>query len=128
MTARERDSRLRLEIQRRREHLDALLRRLQAAGPLIAGSVYSRQRRCGKPGCRCVEGRLHADRVLAVRQAGRVAVRALDPIEDEPIEDGVAAWRGFRRDRRELGGACRELLEAVDRLGRARRRPPLGSR
>ena len=128
MTARERDSRLRLEILRRRDHIEGLLRRLQAPGPLIAGSVYSRKRRCGKPRCRCVKGQLHADRVLAIRRAGRVALRALDPIEDAPIEDGVAAWRGFRRERRELGSACRELLETVDRLGRARRREPSGLR
>jgi hypothetical protein len=128
MTARERGSRLRQEILRRRDRLDTLLQRLQATGPLIAGSVYDRKRRCGKPGCRCLEGRLHADRVLAIRRAGRTAVRALDPMEDEPIEDGVAAWRGFRRDRQELGSACRELLETVDRLGRARLRLPSGSR
>lgn len=124
MSARERESRQRLEIRRRQEHLGALLQRLQAPGTLIAGSVYVRKRRCGKPRCRCVRGYPHADRVLAVRRAQRVALRVLDPVEDVPIEDGVSAWRSFRRDRRELGGACRELIEAVDRLGRMRRVRP----
>lgn len=128
MTRRDRESRLRQEIRRRQEHLGALLQRLQAPGTLIAGSVYIRKRRCGKPRCRCVRGYPHTDRVLAVRRAQRVALRVLDPVEDAPIEDGVSAWRSFRRDRRELGCACRELIEAVDRLGRMRRVRPAGIR
>lgn len=55
-------------------------------------------------------------------------MRALDPIKGASIEDGVAAWRGFRRDRVELAGACRGLLQAVDRLGRRRRVQPAAIR
>ena len=128
MNRRERESRLRLEIHRRQEHLGALLNRLQAPGSLIPGSIYGRKRRCGKPRCRCVRGHLHTDRVLAVRRAGRVALRALDPVDDAPIEDGVAAWRSFRRCRGELMSACRDLVEAVDRLGRMRQVKPGGLR
>lgn len=128
MTARERESKQRLEIRRCQEHLGALLNRLQAPGVLVTGSVYVRKRRCGKARCRCVRGHPHTDRVLAVRCAGRVALRALDPIEGASIEDGVAAWRGFRRDRVELAGACRGLLQAVDRLGRMRRVQPAAIR
>lgn len=126
--SRERESRLRLEIRRRQEFLGAILSRLQGPQSLIAGSVYIRKRRCGKARCRCVRGHLHADRVLAVRRGQRVAVRILDPAEDAPIEDGVNAWRGFQRDRRELGNACRDLLEAVGRLGRMRQVSPGGLR
>ena len=120
MSAKERESKLRQEIRRRHDHLGALLQRLQAPGSLIAGSVYVRKRRCGKPRCRCVRGHLHADRVLAVRSGGRVTLRALDVAEDAAIEDGVRAWRSFRRDRLELSGACRDLMKAVDHLGRMR--------
>jgi len=120
VSLKERESKLRQEIRRRHDHLGALLQRLQAPGNLIAGSVYVRKRRCGKPRCRCVRGHLHADRVLAVRSGGRVTLRALDVAEDAAIEDGVRAWRSFRRDRRELGGACRGLMKSVDRLGRMR--------
>lgn len=128
MNPKDRVSTLRLEIRRRQEHLGTLLQWLQAPGALIAGSVYTRQRRCGKPRCRCVRGHPHKDRVLAIRRSGRVALRALDPIDDAPIEEGVAAWRMFRRHRRELTEACRGLIEAVDRLGRMRRAQPRGLR
>ena len=115
---------MRLEIRQRQEHLGAILDHLQGRGPMIQGSVYVRRRQCGKPRCRCVRGHPHTDRVLAFRHAGRVALRALDPIEDASIENGVAAWRSFRRERVELAGACRGLLQTVDRLGRMRRVPP----
>jgi len=131
MTPRERESKLRLEIRRRQEHLGALLNRLQAPGPLLAGSVYVRKRRCGKPRCRCVRSHPHRDRVLAIRCAGRVRVRGLDPTADAAVEQAVAAWHGFRRQRVELVAACRGLLMVVDRLaglraarvGGARARP-----
>lgn len=120
MTARERESKLRQDIRQRQEHLGVILSRLQAPGPLIPGSIYVRKRRCGKPRCRCTRGYPHMDRVLAVRRAGRVKLRTLDPADDAQIEEGVAAWRNFRRYRGELSSAYRGLLETVDRLGRMR--------
>ena len=116
MTARERGSRLRLEIHRRQEHLGALLKGLQGAGPMLRGSIYMRRRRCGKPRCRCVRGYPHRDRVLAIGRAGRVSVRGLDPIADAAVVEAVAAWHGFRRQRGELVVACRDLLRLVDHL------------
>lgn len=120
MNVRERESRLRLETLRRREHLVTVLGPLLGAERLIAGSIYSRRRRCGKPECRCVRGQLHEDRVLAVRRAGRVVVRCLDPVGDAATEEAVVAWRLFRHRRRDLAETCRALLQAVDRLGRSR--------
>lgn len=120
MNPRDRSSTLRLEICRRQEHLGALLNQLKGASPMIRGSVYARRRRCGKPRCRCVRGHPHRDRVLAIRCAGRVSVRGLDPAADAAIEEAVAAWHGFRRQRGELAAACRGLLRAVDRLAALR--------
>ena len=125
---RERESKLRLEILRRRECLGMLLGRLLGPGALIAGSIYSRRRRCGKPQCRCVEGQLHQDRVLAIRRAGVVVVRCLDPIGDAATEEAVVAWRLFRRQRHKLVEACQALVQAVDRLGRLRQAKPGGLR
>lgn len=120
----ERISNLRVGLHRQHEGLGLILNGLLSGGPLIEGSVYSRRRRCGKPRCRCVQGRLHQDRVLALRHAGRVVVRCLDPVEDGSIEEAVVAWRLFRRRRHELVEACRSLVQAVDRLGRLRQTKP----
>lgn len=120
MNLNERESNLRLIIRRHHEGLAAILGRLQGREPIIRGSVYTRRRRCGKLRCRCLRGHPHQDRVLAVRRAGRVSVRGLDPAADAAIEEGVAAWHGFRRQRGELAAACRGLLRAVDRLATLR--------
>ena len=116
MNLNERESSLRLVIQKHQEYLLATLVRLQGRDPMLRGSIYTRRRRCGKPRCRCLRGRLHKDRVLAVRDGGRLSVRGLDPVEDAEVEAAVAAWQGFRRQRSELSSACRSLLGTVDRL------------
>lgn len=120
MALNERESKLRLIIRQHHDGLAAILAGLQSREPIIRGSVYTRRRECGKPRCRCLRGQPHQDRVLAVRRAGRVSVRGLDPTADAAIEDGVAAWHGFRRQRGELAAACRGLLRAVDRLAELR--------
>ncbi len=116
MNTKDRTSMLRLEICRRQERLGALLNQLKGESPMIRGSVYARRRRCGKLNCRCVRGHPHRDRVLAIQHAGRMNVRSLDPTADAAVEQAVAAWHGFRRQRGELVAACRGLLLAVDRL------------
>ena len=116
MNPSDRASTLRLEICRRQERLCAILNQLKGASPMIRGSVYARRRQCGKPRCRCLRGHPHQDRVLAIRCAGRVSVRALDTTADTAVEEAVAAWHGFRRQRGELAAACRDLLRAVDHL------------
>lgn len=116
MNLSERESKLRLSIHQHYEGLATILGGLQGREPIIRGSVYTRRRQCGKPRCRCLQGHPHRDRVLAVRRAGRVSVRGLDPAADAAIEEAVMAWHGFRRQRGELAAACRGLLRAVDRL------------
>jgi hypothetical protein len=120
MNLNERESNLRLIIRRHHEGLAAIVAGLQSREPIIRGSIYTRRRQCGKPRCRCLRGHPHQDRVLAVRREGRVSVRGLDPAADAGLEDGVAAWHGFRRQRGELAAACRGLLRAVDRLAALR--------
>lgn len=128
MNARERESKLHLDIRRRQDNLGALINRLQSGGPMIRGSVYTRKRLCGQLRCRCVRGHPHQDRVLAVRRGGRVALRRLDPVGDAATEEAVLAWRRFRRYRAGLASACRGLIQAVDRLGQLRQTKTGGSR
>ena len=121
MNAKAQESNQRLEIRRRQDNLGALINRLQSGAPMIKGSIYTRERLCGKPQCRCVQGHRHRDRVLAIRCGGRVVIRKLDPAADAATGEAVLAWRLFRRYRIELARSCRGLIQAVDRLGRLRR-------
>ncbi len=128
MNTKELESKLHLDIRRRQDNLGALINRLQSGAPMIKGSIYIRKRLCGKPQCRCVRGQRHQDRVLAIRREGRVVIRRLEPAGDTATEEAVLAWRLFRRYRVELAGACRGLMQAVDRLGRLRQAKTGGSR
>ena len=55
----------RLLDQRRRA-----LRALPSLQEVVRGSVVARRLRCGKPGCRCARGQLHAATYLSVTFAG----------------------------------------------------------
>lgn len=93
-----------------------IVRLAQAAngsGPLARGSLYAYRRRCGKPGCRCARGALHAGRTFAVSEGGRTRVVALRGLDLAELEAGVRAWR---RTRAAMVAAFAELLRAVDRL------------
>lgn len=127
MNAKALESKLRLEIRRRQDNISVLTGRLQSGFPMIKGSIYIRERLCGKPQCRCVRGHRHRDRVLAIRRGGRVVLRKLDPAADAATGEAVLAWRLFRRYRIELACACRGLIAAVDRLGLLRRAKTGGS-
>lgn len=127
MKAKALESKLHLDIRRRQDSLGALVNRLQSGAPMIKGSIYIRERLCGKPQCRCVRGHRHRDRVLAIQRGGRVVIRKLDPAVDAATGEAVLAWRLFRRYRTELARSCRGLMEAVDRLGRLRQAKTGGS-
>ena len=99
MNAKAQESNQRLEIRRRQDNLGALINRLQSGAPMIKGSIYTRERLCGKPQCRCVQGHRHRDRVLAIRCGGRVVIRKLNPAADAATGEAVLAWRLFRRYR-----------------------------
>lgn len=127
MNAKAQESKLHLDIRQRQENLGALVGRLQSGAPMIKGSIYIRERLCGKPQCRCVQGHRHRDRVLAVRRGGRVVIRKLDTTADAATGEAVLAWRLFRRYRIELARSCRGLIAAVDRLGLLRQAKTGGS-
>ena len=127
MNAKAQESKQRLEIRRRQDNIGVLIGRLQSGAPMIKGSIYTRERLCGKPQCRCVRGHRHRDSVLAIRRGGRVVIRKLDPAVDTATGEAVLAWRLFRRYRIELARSCRGLIAAVDRLGRLRQAKTGGS-
>ena len=51
--------------------LRSALHRILSEGGLVHGSLISRQRRCGKSGCRCTRGHLHESLYLIVTEAGK---------------------------------------------------------
>lgn len=87
--------------------------------PMLKGCVYLSRRRCGKPGCACVEGPPHVSTVLAYRGEGKQ--RNLYPCPDEvpALEQMCADYQRFRRRRVALGKLYRQLLAQIDVLEKA---------
>ena len=108
---------LRALQQEARERLGPLL----ARDPLLAGSVYTLRRRCGKPNCRCTQGHLHATEILAYRGQGRLQNITPRPGELPTLRKLTESYRRFRQARAALVKLHRELLAVVDRIEALRR-------
>jgi hypothetical protein len=88
---------------RRRRRLD----RLPDLGGYLAASVVKQSRRCGKPGCRCVDGQLHGPCVyLSVgKAAGRRGLVYLP-----------AALAGLVTERAALSESAQALLVEISAI------------
>ncbi len=120
MTADEQASRFRQRIGQHIERLRGLAEVVQGRSKLLAGSLYERKKRCGKMRCRCCRGELHQDIALAVRQEGRSYYASLVGLDMGEVRDLVNHWRQFRRSRREMIRIFKEIVAAVDGLGKLR--------
>lgn len=96
----------RLIEQRRRA-----LRALPSLDEVLRGSVVERRLRCGKSGCRCARGALHAATYLSVTFAGgrteQISLPAhLVPLARRWVANYQAWWRAVER----ISAINRELL------------------
>jgi len=81
-----------------RQQLDARVRRLQARGPVLAASLVTIARRCGRPGCHCATGTLHVGHYLTRSVAGKTHTVYV-PVD---LVDEVRGWIAEYRRLREL--------------------------
>jgi hypothetical protein len=98
----------RLIDQRRRA-----LRALPSLEEIVRGSVVERRLRCGKSGCRCSRGALHAATYLSVTFAGgrteQISLRAdLVPLARRWVANYQAWWKAVER----ISAINRQLLRA----------------
>jgi len=114
-------SALRRQLRSLQQEADELLAPFLARDPLLAGSVYTLRRRCGKPNCRCSQGQLHATEVLAYRGQGRLQNITPRPQDLPALRRLTEAYRRFRQARAALVKLHRQTLAAVDRIEALRR-------
>jgi hypothetical protein len=92
-------------------------------GPLIRGSLGTRARVCGKPGCRCTRGELHESKYIAASDGGQMRQVHVPAADELRVADGVERYRRFREARSrladDLASLTRRQLELVDALGRS---------
>jgi hypothetical protein len=114
-------SALRRQLRSLQQEADQLLAPFLARDPLLAGSVYTLRRRCGKPNCRCSRGHLHATEVLAYRGRGRLQNITPRPQDLPALRRLTEAYRRFRQARAALVKLQRQSLAVIGRIEALRR-------
>jgi len=104
----------------RHAQLRTLLEPVLDPQPLLAGSLYTLRRRCGKPSCRCARGQLHSSTVLSYRGQGRP--QTISPLPDQlpRLQKLTDAYRRFRQARTQLVRLHHEVHALLDRIEAAR--------
>jgi hypothetical protein len=83
---------------------------------LLNGNLQKLSRRCGKPNCRCSQGKLHQSTIFIDRTGGERKVRTLTIRECELLRNPILAFQALRRKRARLSKLFQEALVICDRL------------
>ena len=99
---------------------DRILQLIAALGDMRPGSLSSRSRPCGKPGCQCRSpgGKLHGPYwSLTFKLHGKTHSRSLRPDQVETARQQIAAYRRYQ-------SLSAELVEISEQLCQARLAQP----
>ena len=113
-------SSLRSQLRQAQQLLPALLEDCFAREPVLAGSLYTLRRKCGKPSCHCNRGALHASIVLSYRGQGRPRNISPPPEHLDNLRSMTDLYRRCRQARAQLVRWHKQLLQLVDELEAAR--------
>jgi len=117
-------SRYRAALQEAIEKLAELVEVGYERKPLVKGKVYELARKCGKPSCRCAEGKLHRSMVLSWSEQGKTRLFSIPPERVEELREKSERYVEYRAARAEVTRLHRRILELLDRIERGRREKP----
>jgi hypothetical protein len=120
-SAREKFSRLRQSLVQLVSEMKRLVEPFFSDQPVIKGTVYELRRRCGKPGCKCAQGELHARMVVSASEKGRTRLRVIPRGFFVEVQERVRRYQELRRVRARLVGIHREMLKVLDEMEAMRR-------
>ena len=120
-------SQLRQRLREAGRQIEWQLAVLMERAPVVRGGVYRLRRKCGKPGCRCARGEVHASWVFLAREEGVQRMRAVPKGEAARWRERAQHYRRYRQARRELLRQCREALRLAELLEVARAVAPPGT-
>jgi hypothetical protein len=89
--------------------------------PVIKGTVYELRRRCGKPGCKCAQGELHARMVVSASEKGRTQLRVIPRGFLVETQQKVGRYQELRRIRARLVAIHVQMLKVLDEMEAMRR-------
>ena len=118
---REKFSRLRQSLLRLADEIKGLVEPFFSDRPVIKGTVYELKRRCGKPGCKCFRGELHARMVVSASEGGKTRLQVIPHGFLVEVQAKVRRYQELRRVRARLGEIYREMLKGMDQMEGMRR-------
>jgi hypothetical protein len=95
-----------------------LLRKLPALDAILRGSLIERYKRCGKPGCKCVDGPGHGPKyyLSVTPRQGRPQMDYVPLDYYDQISEFIGNYRSTRRLLEDICEINRELLRRRERL------------
>ena len=120
-TAKEKFSRLRHSLVQLLDEIRGLIEPFFSDRPVIKGTVYELKRKCGKPGCKCAQGELHARMVVSASEGGKTRLRAIPRGFLVETQQRVKRYQELRRARARLGEIHRQMLKVMDQMEGMRR-------
>ena len=118
---REKFSRLRQTLLHLAGEIKGLVEPLFSDRPVIKGTVYELKRRCGKPGCKCARGELHARMVVSASEGGKTRLQVIPHGFVVEVQAKVRRYQELRRARARLGEIYRKMLKVIDQMEAMRR-------
>ena len=119
--AREKFSRLRQSLVHLVSEMKQLVEPFFSDRPVIKGTVYELRRRCGKPGCKCAQGDLHARMVVSASEKGRTRLRVIPRGFLVEVQGRVKRYQELRRVRARVVVIHRQMLRVLDEMEGMRR-------
>ena len=113
---REKFSRLRQSLLRLADEIKGLVEPFFPDRPVIKGTVYELKRRCGRPGCKCARGELHARMVVSASEGGKTRLQVIPHGFLVEIQAKVRRYQELRRARARLGELYRKMLKVMDQM------------
>ena len=120
-SAREKFSRLRQSLVQRVNEMKRLVEPFFSDRPVIKGTVYELRRRCGKPGCKCAKGQLHARMVVSASEKGKTRLRVIPRGFLVEVQQKVRRYQDLRRIRARLVAIHVQMLKVLDEMEAMRR-------
>jgi hypothetical protein len=118
---RERFSRLRQSLLHLAQEVRQLVEPFFSDRPVMKGSVYELRRRCGKPGCKCAQGELHASMVVSASERGKTRLQVIPHGFLVEVQNKVRGYQELRRARARLVEIHRKMLTFMDEMEAMRR-------
>ena len=118
---REKFSQLRQNLLHLANEIRGLVEPFFSDRPVIKGTVYELKRKCGKPGCKCAQGELHARMVLSASEGGKTRLRVIPRGFLVETQQKVKRYQELRRARARVVEIHRQMLKVMDEMEAMRR-------